>query len=62
MRPEVITILAPPPRAIRAASILVTMPPDPSPDSGRPAIASISGVISLTSGISRAPALPGGAV
>ena len=40
--------------AIFAAAILVAMPPEPTADAEPPPIASISGVISRTSGISRA--------
>ena len=40
--------------AIFAAAILVAMPPDPTADAEPPPMASISGVISRTSGISRA--------
>src|SRR5262249_50824836 len=60
--PDATTMLQPPARAIFAASILVTIPPEPKPDVGLPAIASISGVSSLTSGIWTAPAEAGGAV
>ena len=41
--------------AMRAATILVVMPPVPTPDAERPAMASISGVISRTSWMKRAP-------
>ena len=40
--------------AMRAAAILVTMPPELYPSGASPAIASISGVSSRTSGMSRA--------
>src|SRR5690348_10461515 len=40
--------------AILAAAILVAMPPDPTAEAEPPPIASISGVISRTSGIRRA--------
>ena len=55
-------MLQPAPTAILAASILVIMPPEPSPETGFPAIASISGVISETSEMNVAPLVPGGAV
>ena len=48
--------------AIRAASILVCMPPRESSEPAAPAIASISGVMRGTQGMCRAPAsLSGGA-
>ena len=40
--------------AIFAAAILVAMPPEPTADAEPPPMASISGVISRTSGMSRA--------
>ena len=46
--------------AIRAASILVRMPPRDSSDAAPPAIASISGVTLSTTGRSLACALPDG--
>ena len=55
-------MLQPAASAILPASILVIMPPEPSPETGLPAIASISGVISLTSGMTVAPGVPGGAL
>ena len=46
--------------AMRAASSFVIMPPEPSSDWGLPAIATISGVIARTVGISSAASLPRG--
>ena len=54
-------MLQPAPVAIFAASILVIMPPEPTPETGFPAMASIAGVISLTSARNVAPLVPGGA-
>ena len=48
--PDAITMLQPAASAIFPASILVIMPPEPRPETGLPAIASISGVISLDFG------------
>ena len=49
-RPSAITMCAPAEVAMRAASILVRMPPRESSDAAPPAIASISGVIPLDHG------------
>ena len=61
-RPEAMTMCVPALVAIRAASILVCMPPRDSSEPAAPAIASISGVTRATQGMCRAAALmPGGA-
>ena len=61
-RPEAITMWVPARVAILPASILVCMPPRESSEPAAPAMASISGVIWLTSGMSLACAFsPGGA-
>src|ERR1700685_4680229 len=61
-RPEAITMWAPPPVTILAASSFVCMPPRDNSDPAAPALASISGVMRSTSGICRADAaVPGGA-
>ena len=57
MRPSAITMCAPAEVAMRAASILVRMPPRDSSDAAPPAIASISGVTRSTTGSNRACAL-----
>ena len=53
-RPDAITMWMPPVVAILPASILVCMPPRESSEPEAPAIASISGVMRSTSGISLA--------
>ncbi len=57
IRPSAITICAPPAPAMRAASILVRMPPRDASEAAPPAIASICGVRRSTTGISRADGL-----
>ena len=56
-RPSAITMYAPPAPAMRAASILVRMPPRDASEAAPPAIASICGVNRSTTGISRADGL-----
>ena len=59
--PEAMTIWQPAERAILAASIFVIIPPEPTPEMGFPAMASTSGVISLSSAMNVAPFWFGGA-
>ncbi len=54
IRPSAITMWAPPAAAMRAASILVRMPPREASEAAPPAIASIRGVTRSTSAISLA--------
>ncbi len=53
--PLAMTVAHPADSAMRAATSLVTMPPEPNSVAEAPASASMSGVISCTSGIRRAP-------